>query len=229
MYFSMIMPKESRLHEAVRQWSEAGGYAEHQWLWKFFPAPEGAPRDFLFRRRDVQGVPRFYVVSNRQPERHTDTWLVDARDYAPQIEAGDRFAFELRANPVVTISKDGKSARHDVVMQEKKRLLNERGLQRWADWQGEGRPDLAELIHRTCGAWLNKRAVHCGFEIEADCLTVDGYTQHGSRLKKSLQFSTVDFTGRLHVADPVAFRAALFNGIGHAKAFGCGLLLIRRA
>jgi hypothetical protein len=35
--------------------------------------------------------------------------------------------------------------------------------------------------------------------------------------------------GVLEVRDPEVFSHALLNGIGHAKAFGCGLLLARRA
>ena len=42
-----------------------------------------------------------------------------------------------------------------------------------------------------------------------------------------LQFTTVDFGGQLTVTDGRAFATALVGGIGHAKAFGCGLLLVR--
>ena len=38
----------------------------------------------------------------------------------------------------------------------------------------------------------------------------------------------MDFTGKLTVLDAAKFGAALTQGIGHAKAFGCGLLLVRR-
>ncbi|MDH5718652.1 MAG: type I-E CRISPR-associated protein Cas6/Cse3/CasE [Spirochaetia bacterium] len=38
----------------------------------------------------------------------------------------------------------------------------------------------------------------------------------------------VDFSGILRVTDPDKFRFTLTNGIGRAKAFGCGLLLLKR-
>ena len=44
-----------------------------------------------------------------------------------------------------------------------------------------------------------------------------------------LRFSTVDLSGELTVLEPEIFANALYDGIGHAKAFGCGLLLVRRA
>lgn len=34
--------------------------------------------------------------------------------------------------------------------------------------------------------------------------------------------------GELMITNPELFQLALFNGLGHAKAFGCGLMLVRR-
>ena len=44
-----------------------------------------------------------------------------------------------------------------------------------------------------------------------------------------MSFSTLDFDGILTVNDPAAFLLALSRGFGAAKAYGCGLMLIRRA
>ena len=41
-------------------------------------------------------------------------------------------------------------------------------------------------------------------------------------------FSSVDFIGELEITDVEKFKNALFEGIGRAKGYGCGLLLIRR-
>ncbi|MCI0724558.1 MAG: type I-E CRISPR-associated protein Cas6/Cse3/CasE [Acidobacteria bacterium] len=38
----------------------------------------------------------------------------------------------------------------------------------------------------------------------------------------------MDFSGMLFVINPKAFAVALHKGIGPAKAFGCGLMLVRR-
>lgn len=43
-----------------------------------------------------------------------------------------------------------------------------------------------------------------------------------------LRFSSVDFAGELIVRDAAEVGNALTQGIGQAKAFGCGLLLVRR-
>ena len=59
-------------------------------------------------------------------------------------------------------------------------------------------------------------------------LRVEGYAQHRGK-GGELRISTVDFSGYLQVGDAEALRQALFAGVGHAKAFGCGLLLVRPA
>lgn len=230
MYFSHIAPANGQERAAMHQRLD-GPYADHQWLWRWFPAEAGTARDFIFRRHDTDGVPGFYVVSSRRPTEHCGDWHARTRDYAPQVNAGETLQFELRANPTVRHGRDGKSKRHDVVMEAKRELLAARGLQRWADWTDRGedeRPDLYDLVQRSCSAWLARRGEHSGFAIEAASLQVEAYQQHDERSDRTLQFTTVDFRGQLTVTDPQALALALRSGIGHAKAFGCGLLLIRR-
>jgi len=227
MHFSLITPAPGHERDAAHEWTR-GAYAEHQWLWRFLPAPPGTVRSFLFRRRDVDGLPRFYVVSDREPVAPSAHWQVTSKPYAPAMAVGDLLAFDLRANPVVTSrNAAGKPVRHDVVMQEKTRLLKERGLARWTDWTTPDRPAPPDLIHRTGTAWLQARCQKLGFALnEEAALRVEGYEQHRGK-GGALRVSTLDFSGRLRVVDPVALQKTLFTGIGHAKAFGCGLLLVR--
>ena len=82
-----------------------------------------------FRHHEADGLPRFYLVSAAEPRTPTPHWRVQGKPYAPRIEEGDELRFDLRANPVVTTrGDDGRARRHDMVMQERKRLLAERGL-----------------------------------------------------------------------------------------------------
>lgn len=225
MYFTLITPASGLEHRAAAS-RAAAPYTEHQWLWRFFPTPEGEPRDFLFRRADVDGMPRYYVVSARKPVVASDGWDVQVRDYAPRLEEGTRLRFDLRANPVITHKRDGKSKRDDVVMHAKRRLLDERGLRRWEDWQGQDKPLLYDLVRDACADWLKSRAHKSGFAVDESGLRVDGYLQHAEK-RGLLRFSTVDYSGTLAVTDPARFGETLLTGIGHAKAFGCGLLLVR--
>jgi CRISPR system Cascade subunit CasE len=112
-------------------------------------------------------------------------------------------------------------------MQEKTRLLKERGIAGWANWATADRPALPDLIQRTGAAWLQARCARLGFALHDEAtLRIEGYEQHRGK-GGALRVSTLDFSGQLRVVDADAVRQTLFTGIGHAKAFGCGLLLVR--
>ena len=94
-------------------------------------------------------------------------------------------------------------------------------MQNWFIRQGEKRPN-AETF---------------GFSLLDDNngtrqIQVTGYQWHALNEKakkgKKSGFSSVDLTGKLQITDLSGFEQALFNGIGRAKAFGCGLLMIRK-
>ena len=227
MYFSLITPSPGNERDALHQRLD-GPYADHQWLWNWFPAADGAPRDFLFRQHETDGALRYYVVSRRPPVEEMGAWQARTRDYAPRMSAGDRLHFELRANPTVRHGRDGKSKRHDVVMEAKKKMLAEHGVARWADWTGLEKPNSQDVAQVACAAWLQRRTDRLGFLLDPETLLVEGYEQHREKTDQMLRFSTVELTGQLTVTDPEAFSHALLNGVGSAKAFGCGLLLVRR-
>lgn len=86
--------------------------------------------------------------------------------------------------------------------------------------------------------WLKKQGERLGFELTVDdegsCkLQNSSYLWHGLPAKAKRKgdksgFSAVDFCGELQIIDTEKFGQALFQGIGRAKAFGCGLLMIRK-
>ena len=49
------------------------------------------------------------------------------------------------------------------------------------------------------------------------------------RSNREITFSSLDFSGLLTVKDTDLFGSVLFRGLGPAKGFGCGLMLVRRA
>src|SRR5690606_2491622 len=111
--------------------------------------------------------------------------------------------------------------------------LATRGVNCWSDWSDSDpeKPLLYDLVQESCSHWLDRRAENFGFRlldsIDGKQLRVDGYLQQRG-YKKGICFSTVDFSGALEVVNPAIFVKSLFQGIGKAKAFGCGLMLIRR-
>lgn len=117
-------------------------YRQHQELCKLFDLPSKEQKNdktstpFLFRAERITpesavgyahpklvGLPVFYVLSNQKPADRTGLWHVDTHEneYRPDLREGDRLAFKLRANPVMT-RKTEQGRRHDVVMDAKRRM-----------------------------------------------------------------------------------------------------------
>ena len=202
----------------------ADAYAEHKLIWQWFGDID-EHRDFLFRREQQGHWPFFYVLSRREPVVPKNLWEIESKRYEPKLSNGERLAFILRANPVRVrkISDDPAvktRRRDDVVADLKKRRYTEPAQ----------RPPMAVIVQEAGEQWLAERAEKYGFEIES--VNVDSY--HQQRLykpgaKKPISLSTVEFSGILRIADAGRFAERLRQGIGPAKAFGCGLLLVRRA
>jgi len=227
MYFSRITFSPWANHEQLVETLCQDSYREHQVLWQLFDSNPDARRDFLYRRVTENGQTKYYVLSERVPIDNSGTWVIDPpKSYNPKLSEGQRLFFTLRANPVVTVKTPaGKQQRHDVVMHEKKRL----GFDKLP---ANEKPQLQSLIQSSCIQWLQKRSEANGFDLIKDQVSVEGYQQHESyakNQKRPVSYSSVDYQGILAVSDPDKFRNTLFHGIGKSKAFGCGLLLVKRA
>ncbi len=223
MYFSRIELNRGavKVRDLVRV-SGVDGYQIHRHIWSLFADGPDKHRDFLYRQETIQGWPKFYTVSERPPVDPSGLWSVAEKTYDPRLKPGERLMFSLRVNPVRTKQDiENRHHRHDVVMEAKKRHAQESG----------GKPPipLSELIQEEGTAWLVSRAEKYGFTVEPRSLRVDGYQQHVLYRKPGkITFSTLDFNGILTVTDPELLIEGLFHGIGPAKGFGCGLMMVKR-
>jgi CRISPR system Cascade subunit CasE len=227
MYLSRITLSDRPDLQQLARYATADAYGEHQMLWRLFePHPE-AQRDFLYRRVLSHGRPRYFLLSHRAPVADLGLWHIDPpKPFAPRLNIGARLAFMLRANPVVTRKDEGgRPHRHDVVMD----LKNQVGYRKKAPHERE---PLAILAQQAGTAWLATRAERHGFSVRPGQVHIEGYQQREVRKRTgehSIRYSTLDFEGLLTVTDPEVFTRTLCQGLGHAKAFGCGMMLVRRA
>ncbi|MEN6584211.1 MAG: type I-E CRISPR-associated protein Cas6/Cse3/CasE [Armatimonadota bacterium] len=74
--------------------------------------------------------------------------------------------------------------------------------------------------------WLYDRAGKNGFDISGGADIVARDVKEFKRGGARVTIGTAAFEGVLTVTDSVLFRNALVNGIGRAKAYGCGLLTL---
>jgi CRISPR system Cascade subunit CasE len=193
----------------------------HRLVWTLFGDTPDRPRDFLWRE-DKPG--QFMLLSARPPAPGL-LFTLEPKPFAPLLEPGDRLRFMLRVNPTVTRAEPGRARgkRSDVVMDALKPVPKAERAERRSD-----------LIGPAATAWLRDRSAAAGFTL----LTVDADGYEQMRLPRTsgadpkarpIRYSVLDLTGELDVTDPALFLAAVAAGFGRAKAFGCGLMLIRRA
>ncbi len=207
MYFSRIRNQEKA--GRIRDLEDV-----HHLIWKFFPGVARGERPFLYRYELEQGRPVFYTVSETVPES-LPGWRVEHKPYAPQLKPGDQLYFSTRVNPIVSV--EGK--RHDAIAYYKTQN---------PDWQAF---TPQELRHKVLVAWLERRAEANGYSLAPSEVRVQDYELHDFRKGKGgnrIRLSIATLEGTLTVTDGEAFTRLLTTGLGHAKAYGCGMFLVRR-
>lgn len=225
MFFSRITLREDARHSSDFWPVFQNPYTLHQSIWQIFSDHPDRDRDFLYRIDKDGSKPVIYTVSAREPGKNKNLWFVESKVYEPKLHSGARLAFMLRVNPVVSKrNAQKKQCRHDVVM-DMKMSLKEKGSSR------NELPSIAAISHEAGWKWLSSRGEKNGFSVSKEQIRADGYRQEKFIKKKGgrrIQFSILDFLGKLTVTDPALFSNTLYKGIGPAKGFGCGLMLVKR-
>lgn len=194
------------------------GKPGHHLMWYLFTDGAERTRDFLWRELEPG---TFLTLSARRPEDpHGLFELDEPKRFAPLLEPADHLRFSLRANPVVRrrVGPEHRLAKHDVVMHALRQREGERAARRLT------------TVREAGFAWLEQQAARSGFQVQSREVRVDGYAQHRVRRRGSgaVSYSTLEFEGILRIEDPSSFLAAVTLGFGSAKAYGCGLMLLRR-
>lgn len=206
----------SRMRFNPRRTATCGIYGMHQDVWRLFADSPNRKRDFIYRQDDNV----VFAVSERKPEDDSCSWIIETKDYAPVVSEGEIFSFSLRVNPVVRSRKSGKWQKHDAIQHERKKRLEE----------GDN-ADRFLVAQEVVVSWLQKREEQLGLNVASDSVLIENYLFNQKMHKvngKQGNISFVDVQGICTVTDVTAFQKTLFAGIGSAKAFGCGLLLVRR-
>ena len=205
--------------------------AHHRLIWTLFPG-KTATRDFLWR---AQGNGRFFILSHRAPVQSDLFQALETTEFTPVLSPGDRLSFTLRANATKDrrIAKDTDTHAHqphrrvDIVMDS---LHGTPGQTAMGSDQLSERPRLRlQTADRVASQWLAAQGARSGFALER--LQVEDYSvRQLARVGHApITFGILDMIGTLVVRKPHPFLAMLGAGLGRARAFGCGLMLIRRA
>lgn len=195
----------------------------------FPPLPGGDQRVLWRLDTDQPQRPVLWIVSPYQPDlAHlteqagwpaSDAPQWETRSYEPllkRLDAGQRYAFRLTANPTRALPPSGPGTRGK-------------------------RVEHVTAAHQT--AWLVTQAGNAGFRVLNSGATLPGTDEPVLQLqlrdrtkirftKKNhdgaITIARVTYDGMLDVTDPDALRHTLTAGIGRARAYGCGLLTLAR-
>lgn len=195
-------------------------YAWHKKLWQCYPDTPEVTRDFLTRIDNLEGAFRLWVLSKRKPVRPgwcpTDGFAL--KEISPSFLSHRYYAFDLRTNPVKTIVQRGPNG---------ETLLRTNGKRK----NGKRIPivNIEEL-----NAWIVRKSITGGFRIvEGKPLEItpmiESYFRKKDRItgkEHAAYHGGVQFRGTLEVTDQDKFVETYQSGIGSAKGFGFGLLLL---
>jgi len=176
-------------------------YCLHKELWTAFNKDEKQKRPFLFRSSRNENKLSVIVLSYCEPEEiEGQKHIMRKLSFTPVLEKGRYYNFVLRANVI-------------------KRLNNERC-----------RVPLISQVSLI--DWLKKKlggAASISF-VEVN----EGERLHFKKDDKNkgekcyVDIARTDYSGTIKCIDKNSLLSLVHNGIGPAKGFGCGLLLLRK-
>lgn len=198
-----------RTHPSTRQ--ALGDFCDmHRNIMRLFPSEPNmrANGKILYRVLEESGQTNLYITSAQTPDLSGAKWLycgqdVRQRSLAPLLESfkeGSEYLFDLLTYPSKKVKVD------------------------------DNRANSVRTFLRTPQerhAWLARQGEKCGFTI-ASCKEEEPSDMRGKRSTGMIVLRTVCFHGVLRVTDAALFRKAYEEGIGPEKAYGLGMLLLRR-
>ena len=204
---------------------------DHRLIWTVIPPDvrteveqsrtAGTPKSAFLWRADRQRG-RYYLLGPK-PLEDSPFFTIETKPFVPTLSLGNKLAFDLRLNATVD-RKVGEDGRGKAVRQRCDVAMDLLKAEAKIDRAGS-RMQLAE---KAAYDWLKTRATEHGFRL--DKLRLEGYrTERFAR--RGGKFGTLgifDLKGALTITEPNSFLARLRQGFGRGKAFGCGLMLIKR-
>ncbi len=209
IYLSQLTPNLNS-HKAQRDLGDL--YELHRTLQTQGFGTDRETSQMLYRIENTHAGTRVLVQSAQAP----DWTALQANQYLqlpPQtktvvatLAAGTSLRFRLIANPT-----------------KKKMRTDAEGKQQHSN--------RVPLVHEAAQQeWLQRKAMQNGFALRS-CQLSQSQVAYGKRRKgkHAIKIYSVQFDGVLTITDADKFQQAWQQGIGPAKAFGCGLLSIGRA
>lgn len=202
MYLTKI---ELRPDERTTQYALANCQQMHRHVTGLF-GTDRKSAEILYRLRQERGRNAVYLYSacpvdpSRLLPGMTLTGSRDLTDWVSALTVGQLWQFDLLAAPMKKVSAEGKkNSQRRILRTEEERLQ-----------------------------WLARKAEQSGFRI-LSVRELEYVRQSGRRAgSQAMYLDAYHYTGSLEIVDADDFRRALAQGIGSGRAYGLGMLLLRR-
>ena len=179
----------------------------HRLARQLFQPGTNAP-EILYRLRADRGLTALYLYSNTTVDRSALTAGMtfagerDLTDWLKGFQAGQIWGFDLLAAPTKKVAEEGhKNSRRRILREKTERL-----------------------------EWLSRKAAQYGFALlqanEMEDVHMTG--KHAQEQGGRMYWDGYRYDGVLQIQDEERFRQAVSGGIGAGKAYGLGMLLLRR-
>jgi len=203
---------------AAKELGMVDSYHWHKRTWDLFDSDSDSKRDFLHRLESTERNFKLWILGKRLPK--CPDWCDSQSFFVKEIPNSflthKRYSFDLVANPTkAVLNKEG--ANNDKKRGKRVPLVKEDDLRNWLIRKGEAR-----------SLDSNHNPVSGGFRI-IDSVPLEIRPMVESHFKKgshSAYHGGVRFRGCLEVTDKERFAESYFSGIGGAKGFGFGLMLL---
>ena len=200
MYLSRVFLQPRKLNNA---------YEWHRALWSLFPNIErGSVSPFLYyvESLNLLSGAQLLLQSSIEPIAYSSqAKVLVTKPYPVHFEVGQRLAFQLLANPTKCITDTHHKVNKKNHGKCRVPLIKEEEQRHWLQRKFAEAAHMGELTIRN----------HAPL-----------YFHKGNRAGKVIP---VLFEGTLSICNDERMAELSAKGIGPAKAFGCGMLLVRRA
>ena len=205
-------------YEAAVKAGLRDNYAWHQKIWLCFPGREEAARDFLTRLDPQDGHFRLLLLSALPPQRPpwcpTDSWR--SKPVPEDFLAAPAFRFSLVANPT-----------QKLVVRDETGNKKKNGRRIPIVHRDDTEAVKTGKVQQGLLSWLARKGEAHGYTFNPDEVRTIPRSRHYFIKGGSVGLHTgVEFQGLLRVTNPDKFRHAFTQGIGSAKAFGFGMLVL---
>lgn len=176
----------------------------HRFITGFFSTDRQSGQ-LLYRTNLVQNKLCIYLYAQDPAEHIPNNCRLQQRDIASwldSMETGQLWCFDLIAAPTKKVASEGKK-------NSQRRILRQ---------------------HQERKEWLERKASQNGFLIlqiqEQGQVHVSG--KHRADKGGVMYHDAYHYQGVLQITDPEAFRRAMHTGIGSGKAYGFGMMMVKR-